>query len=206
MYALTGPAWTEAPIPRLGCLSPLALLGLPSGRLVATCSYYPFLVRLTVDGPPGVEHAIPLGFDGLTARGEDDVFAINTASGAIAHYRGGPWGERGWQERWTVPDALGLGTDGRDVFAVGKGGLAVRLSGEGWVREATGTTASLFAVWGSSEGLFVVGLDGIALFRDAAGWHPLPTGTSGSLAAVRGAGPDVVAVGRDGLVLRLERE
>jgi hypothetical protein len=208
VFTRSGTRWTRQGTVLAGCLSPAALAGLPGGRLVATCAYYPVLSRVSLAPVHSEEHALPLGFDRVLVRGEDDVVGLNVTFRALWTYRGGPWAEVSWQER-AVPDATrALAAHGRDLVVVGAGGFAARSAGgdADFTPEATGTTAQLAAAWATAAGVVAVGERGTALVREPAGWRALPTPTTAWLRAVRSAGPHVAVVGAGGVVLRLVRE
>jgi hypothetical protein len=76
----------------------------------------------------------------------------------------------------------------------------------GWTPMASGTTAWLYGVWGSSAAdVYAVGKQGTVLHYDGASWTALDSGTTKWLLAVGGsAADDVVAVGEGGTILRID--
>jgi hypothetical protein len=66
-----------------------------------------------------------------------------------------------------------------------------------WKVVTSGTTQTLYAVWGTSaKDAWIVGANGTALHYDGAQWKPMITGTMATLRAVWGTGPsDVFAAG-----------
>jgi hypothetical protein len=134
-----------------------------------------------------------------------DVFAVGLF-GTIARFDG---------VRWTVvrgrdfaePVLYGVGGAGPDhVFAVGSGGAILRFDGTAWTGMASGTSASLRAVWAASPtDLFAVGDSGTVLRFDGTGWRPIASGTTEHLTDVWGTSPtDVYAVGSRGTLLHFD--
>jgi uncharacterized repeat protein (TIGR01451 family) len=70
----------------------------------------------------------------------------------------------------------------------------------------SGTTDSLYGVWGSSGGdVFAVGSDGTIVHYDGAAWSAMDSGTTESLRGVWGsASTDVFAVGSDGTIVHYD--
>jgi hypothetical protein len=84
-----------------------------------------------------------------------------------------------------------------DVWAVGRGGVALHGTGAGaWTAVPTPTTATLNALWAAGPNdVWAVGASGTAIRWDGARWTAWPTGTGGTLVAVSGSGVgDVWAV------------
>ncbi|MFH2008831.1 MAG: fibrinogen-like YCDxxxxGGGW domain-containing protein [bacterium] len=78
--------------------------------------------------------------------------------------------------------------------------------GSGFVNQESGTTETLWSVWGSSAtDVFAVGDGGAILHNDGEGWNPMVSGTTETLYEVWGFGPnDVWAVGTGGAVLHFD--
>lgn len=92
-----------------------------------------------------------------------------------------------------------------DVVAVGDSGEVQHYDGTTWHREATGTKASLHAVWGTDAGVFAVGDDGTIIYSDGNSWQQQPSQTTQSLYAVWGTtATDVFAVGAGGTILHYD--
>ncbi len=75
-------------------------------------------------------------------------------------------------------------------------------SPDGWAIQATGTTATLYGIWGTGPGdVFAVGDNGTVLHYDGAAWSPMDSGVSAVLYDVWGSGSgDVFAVGQGGAI------
>lgn len=110
-----------------------------------------------------------------------------------------------------------VGLAGDDVWAVGLEGAALRREGDAWVPYPTGTTATLWGVWGATDGdAWAVGGDAmtgppVLLRWDGAGWssEPLPAlpRSARALFKVWGADLEHVFVASDaGALLRLVGE
>lgn len=68
---------------------------------------------------------------------------------------------------------------------------------------ASGTTETLYAVWGSSAtDVWAVGARGTILRWRGSSWAPVPSGTANDLYAVWGSGGDVWVSGANGTVLK----
>lgn len=108
---------------------------------------------------------------------------------------------------WTDSDPTSLagtntiralwGASTTNVYAVGGGGMVLRLGGGGWSKIAHGlTTQHLYAIWGSgANDLYVGGEGGTLLHWDGLKWESYATGSALSINAIGGTGPSDVYVG-----------
>lgn len=104
-----------------------------------------------------------LGFDGTSwtlvktlpanqvaniwAASPSDIYLTGyNGQGYIHHYDGSLWTNQG-APMATLNALWGTGTD---VYAVGASGTILRSQGSGWTNENSGTSSTLFALWGSS--------------------------------------------------------
>jgi hypothetical protein len=77
-----------------------------------------------------------------------------------------------------------------DLWAVGRGGVALHRDGNGWTPVATGTSADLQALWASGpHDVWAVGSSGTAIHWDGLRWTAHPTGIEDPLTAVSGSDP-----------------
>lgn len=119
----------------------------------------------------------------------------------------------GYDPAWTVVHPAGGAArlleacalpDG-EAWAVGTGGTVIHHVGERWVRERTGTDATLADVATDGRLVCAVGGGGTILVREAGAWRREAGGTTGALRAVAFAADGAVwAGGEDGLLLRRE--
>ena len=122
------------------------------------------------------------------------------------------WIGKGWGMQLELNGIHGR-KDGSEVYAVGNGGLVLRLGDKGWAREDAGTFADLFAVWVDESGLVVaVGREGTVAMRKEGRWEleAEPTelvkasfnaeeGGEALLSTVWGSGPDDIYVSGPGV-------
>ena len=76
----------------------------------------------------------------------------------------------------------------------------------GWSPITSGTTQTLYGIWGSSESdVFAVGNSGTILHYDGSVWAPMTSGTTTQLNGIWGSsGSDVFAVGNSGTILHYD--
>lgn len=145
---------------------------------------------------------------GIAAAGPAEIWAAGTrppnAYAFMLRFDGTSWSEV------TLPTtafaslfAVSVTGPGQ-VFAVGSGGNALRLSGGTWIYENVGQSESLRGIWGAtSNDVYAVGDGGRITRFDGSGWMDQGSGTTNRLRAVWGTGSqDLWAVGDNGTVMR----
>ena len=96
----------------------------------------------------------------------------------------------------------GVALVGKDVVAVGHGGIALRWDGSDWKAEKTGVQFNLTAIATHGGEAWAVGEFGTVIHRDSSGkWNKEASGESFNLHRVAAWDKGVVAVGDNGLVL-----
>jgi len=98
----------------------------------------------------------------------------------------------------------GVWSNGDEAFAVGERGAVYHSADAGrvWVRQETGVSEDLHAVWGGKHGVFAVGDGGRILRQQSPGvWQAEASGSEEDLHAVWGAGGEIWAAGDSGVVL-----
>jgi hypothetical protein len=80
------------------------------------------------------------------------------------------------------------------------------ISPDGWSTQTSGTTWTLYGVWGdSSSSIFAVGEFGTILHYDGTSWTPMSTGVTNVFFDVWGSSSDnVFAVGQNGIIMRYD--
>ena len=93
-----------------------------------------------------------------------------------------------------------------NAFAVGDDSI-MHYDGTDWIAQASGTTASLNAVWGVGPGgpVFAVGTGGTIVYYDGSTWQTQTSPTTQPLFAVWGtSASDVFAVGNSGAIVHYD--
>jgi hypothetical protein len=94
-----------------------------------------------------------------------------------------------------------------DATVVGDAGKILHYDGSAWTQQSSGTTASLYGVWGDAAtgSIFTVGAGGTILFNDGTAWVSQASGTTQGLRGVWGSSPsDVFAVGDGGVIVHYD--
>ena len=101
--------------------------------------------------------------------GEFDAYAVGT-NGSVLHYDGAAWSTV--PSTPTIATALRAvwGSDARNVFAVGDGGVVLQLANGAWTMTVA-SSADLYGVWGSSASDVFAVDRGIPLVQPAAVHH-----------------------------------
>jgi len=128
-------------------------------------------------------------------RAADDVYAVGGTT--VYHFDGTAWtpvtpfNVRIFRSLWVFPSR---------VYAVGQDGVVMREIGGGWQFMTSGTTASLYGVWGTNgNNVWSVGaVAGTVMHFDGTAWSPVSVPTTQFLRGVWGsAANDVWAVGEN---------
>ena len=79
----------------------------------------------------------------------------------------------------TLDDLFGIwGTNGSDIFAVGRSGIIPHYDGSAWNSMNSDTTKELYGVWGTdSNDVFAVGESGTILHYDGSIWSSMNSST-----------------------------
>ncbi len=171
-----------------GDVQPL-MLATGGGLTVASCTYYPRLLRLDatpVDGPPSLGLALAWVF------APDDVVALGFQSPA-RRFSGGDWGDlEAWRALPGLDGDEGLADawspDGRTLLVAGAPGLLARLDGDAWELVPVAGAAALRGVYGEApERCVAVGDGGLVLVTEDGAWREL-AGATENLRCVRGDG------------------
>jgi cysteine-rich repeat protein len=187
-----GTGWKVSDTPTEASLGAIVGTG-PDDVFVATASNI-FTASATIyrwDGRHWSTVAITPPVRGL---GVGDHHAILAASSQILRFSGSALVEPGDSDI----ELLGVGTVGKELFAVGQAGTALHYDGAMWLSTSTGSHEDLYDVWGdATDDVFAVGQDDTVLHWDGASWTRM--GTPSSVQTLRqlvGFGPrDVYAVG-----------
>lgn len=152
------------------------------------------------------QQAWPMNIQAMAVAAEKALWTVGDR-GAVARY---PL-QRGDADGWTLgggvvlpltleKDLFAAWADGDHLWAAGEGGVIVHFDGTEWHTQASGTKATLHAIFGLSEtDIWAAGDDGVLLHFDGASWSQAPIqGYSGSLRALWGAAPDDVWIGGEG--------
>ncbi len=140
-----------------------------------------------------------------------DVFVAGGPLGSpgdalLLHYDGSAWHEIPTSTSATLWWVFALSPT--DVYLAGESGTILRFDGAQLTPMTSGTTKTLYGIWGASDGdLWAVGgdpdLDGVILRNDGTGWRTIanPT-TSGAYFKVWGSSSsDVFICGQGGTIL-----
>lgn len=133
-----------------------------------------------------------------------DIYAVGV-SGTVIHNDGSIWKPVDFGSNQGPWDIQGLFGFGKDVTAVGAGGLILKLASDGTVtQEPSQNNGTLLAAWGNSPtDMYAVGQAGTILHNQGSGWVKEPVGTAADIQSVFGVGSfEVMAVGLGGTVLR----
>lgn len=210
-------AWTDANTCRKGALSITSVRGLGANDVWAVGTG----PGATIMSP---HHAWIFHFDGsawvtsftdgdatnnpsliaVAPRTAEDVVVVGTR-GRILRHAGQQWFD---QTSPTTNDLFDVWADpnGTAVFAVGATGTIVYTNATSWQTQASGTSAALHAIWGSSASdVFAVGDNGTILHFDGTSWSAQSSGTTQNLRGVWGSSPNsVYVVGAAGTLLHYD--
>jgi hypothetical protein len=129
------------------------------------------------------------------------------ASGTILEYSGS-WSAMDNDDTHNLYGVWGYYSDPTTyAYAVGASGTILYYNGTTWGSKTSGTTNTLYSVWGSSAtNVFAVGASGIILHSTSGtDWSELNSGTADTLYGVWGnSGSDVFAVGACGTVVHYD--
>jgi hypothetical protein len=107
-----------------------------------------------------------------------DAYAVG-GGGTIVRRDGTVWNQL---PQVTQQHLYGVWTlSSTDIYAVGAGGTIVHLTALGASVESSGTTQTLFAVNGTSNGPIAVGAQGTIVRRSGSTWTPMSSGTTQTL-------------------------
>jgi hypothetical protein len=172
------------------------------------------------EGPPGCSGLGPIE-NNVSGSSASNVFGIQSGGGPmtsgseVQHFDGSSWTNSFGRfcdvfSSGCVSGLEAVWTDSpNNAVAVGAGGFIAQYNGSSWTPAASGTTASLRAVWGvasaSPSRMFAVGDAGTILTYDGTSWQPQSSGTTQTLWAVWGtSAADVFAAGDGGVILHYD--
>ena len=140
----------------------------------------------------------------VAPRTAEDVIVVGKG-GRILRHANQAWND---QTSPTTNDLFDVWADpnGTSVFAAGAAGTIVYTNATTWQTQASGTSATLRALWGSSASdVFAVGDNGTIVHFDGAAWSVQSSGTTQNLRDVWGSSPNsVYAVGAGSTLLHYD--
>jgi photosystem II stability/assembly factor-like uncharacterized protein len=142
-------------------------------------------------------------FSGISGRGAAALYLVGEA-GMIYRFDGKVFTS---EASPVALDLKAVSCEGKEIFAVGKKGLILRRSAEGWVKEESGVSSDLFGVYGTTSGeAYAVGDRGVVLYRSAEGiWRKQDSDARGTLLAVSQGVSGMVVVGGGGAILQKKK-
>jgi hypothetical protein len=139
------------------------------------------------------------------AGSRDNLYVVGDGGGVL-HYDGSAWADIS-NDAVVTSGLMDIWVAGSGAFAVGQNGVIVRISGTTLSAMTSGTTKSLYSVWGSSvTDVFAVGEEGTILHYNGTEWSSMDTGEiDDNFNSVTGSSPDnVYAAGTSGFMLHYD--